>query len=69
MEIVNIELTHYIKLILSVIIIGCIPILWEFGRGIRYNYDISLTGWYILFFVLVVGIPLSILLIFILVYI
>lgn len=61
----NIDLFRCFRLIISVVIIGCIPILWQIGRGLRYEYDIDLTGWFILSFVVIVVIPATILLSFV----
>lgn len=61
----NIDLFRCLRIILSIVLIGSIPILWEIGRGLRYKYDIDLTGLYILSFVVIVVIPATILLFFI----
>lgn len=61
----NIDLFRCLRIILSIVLIGSIPILWEIGRGLRYKYDIELTGLYILSFVVIVVIPATILLFFI----
>lgn len=61
----NIDLIQQFRVLATCIIIGCIPILWQIGRGLRYEYDIDLTGWYILSFVVIVVIPAIILLSFV----
>lgn len=61
----NIDLFRCFRIILSIVLIGSIPILWEIGRGLRYKYDIDLTGLYIISFIVIVVIPVTTLLIFV----